>query len=292
MAVTKPVRRPSLYAGRTMVMTTKHGKQDCVALPLRVGLGVRLTLAPGIDTDLLGTFTGEVPRVGTPREVVIRKSRLGMAATGLPLGLASEGSFGPDPIVPFLPIHHEILAFVDDERGIVVCEQATTNETNFAHSVVSSVTELDDFLRRVGFPAHALIVRPHRGERADSVQKGLQTCAELNDAIQAAVYASDDGLAHVESDLRAHLNPTRAKVIRGLAFRLARRLRQHCPECDAPGWGHVDVEAGLPCRWCRTLTAFILHELYACAACRRQQRYPRSDGHAFADPGVCPNCNP
>ena len=292
MAVRRPERWPSLYAGQSIVVTTKHGKERCLALPFRLGLGAHLVLAAGVDTDLLGTFTGEVPRVGTPREVALRKARLGMAATGLPFGLVSEGSFGADPVVPFVALHHEVLAFIDDERGLEVIEQVATNDTNFDHAVVASAAELDPFLRRVGFPAHALIVRPHRGGAAHGIRKGLQTQAALEDALQAAVRRSEDGKAQVETDMRAHLNPTRSKVIRRLGFQLALRLRRHCPACDAPGWGRVDVEPGLPCRWCRTPTHLTLHEVYACAACGHRDRYPRQDGLVAADPGLCPYCNP
>lgn len=292
MVTGKPAWRPSLYAGRTVVMTTKHGKERCVSLPFRVGLGAQITAAEGIDTDLLGTFTGEVPRVGTPREVVVRKARLGMASTGLPLGLASEGSFGPDPVVPLLPLHLEVLAFVDDERGIELYEQAATTETNFDHAVVSTVADLERFLGRVGFPTHALIVRPHRGAVECGIRKGLQTDAELDEAIQASARCSDDGLAQVETDMRAHLNPTRARLIRRLAFKLALRLRRQCSRCDAPGWGRVGVEAGLPCGWCGAPTDLTLQEVYACAVCDHQERYPRPDGLVSADPGQCSYCNP
>lgn len=272
-------------------MTTKHGKQAQAALPLRLGLGARLIVAEDVDTDLLGTFTGEVPREGTPREVALRKARLGMAAD-LPLGMASEGSFGPDPMVPFITIHHELLVFVDDERNIEVCEQVATARTNFAHTVVARVDELGRFLERVGFPAHALIVRPHSAAAPHRIWKGLRAMPELDNAIQAAVRDSDDGFAQVETDMRAHLNPARAKVIRRLAFKLVLRLRQQCPACDAPGWGRIDVEPGLPCRWCDTPTELMLREVYACAVCDHQERRRRSDGLEAADPGQCARCNP
>jgi hypothetical protein len=89
------------YRGQVAVLTTKHGKERTVARQLRVALGVVATVPREIDTDLLGTFTGEVEQVGTPREVAISKARLGMRASGISLGLSSEGSFGPHPLIPF-----------------------------------------------------------------------------------------------------------------------------------------------------------------------------------------------
>lgn len=80
---------------RQASLATKHSKERAIARPLRFALGLDIAATPDLDTDLLGTFSGEVPRVGTALEVCKRKARLGMAGTGLPFGLASEGSFGP-----------------------------------------------------------------------------------------------------------------------------------------------------------------------------------------------------
>ena len=55
------------YCGRVAVLTTKHGKERAVGRPLRAALGLIVAVPEEIDTDLLGTFTGEVERVGTPR---------------------------------------------------------------------------------------------------------------------------------------------------------------------------------------------------------------------------------
>ncbi|MBU3646369.1 MAG: hypothetical protein FGM49_06150, partial [Candidatus Nanopelagicaceae bacterium] len=74
------------YRGTTAAIATKHLKEQIIA-PIFVELGVSLEVA-AVDTDLLGTFTGEIEREGTPKEVAIRKARLGMAATGLAYGLA------------------------------------------------------------------------------------------------------------------------------------------------------------------------------------------------------------
>jgi hypothetical protein len=285
-------RRPSPYAGRTIVLTTKHGKDRAVALPLRLALGADLVVPEGIDTDALGTFTGEISRVGTPRETAERKARLGMAALNLPLGLASDGSFGPDPAVPFIVIDHELLVFMDDELGITVCEQTLTTETNFTSADVSSVAELESFLRRAQFPSHAVIVRPRTGGEPGDVRKGIRSLAELEMALVMAARRSGDGLARVETDMRARLNPLRARAIRRLAFRLALRLRTHCSACDAPGWGRVDVASGLPCRWCGSPTDLVLHEIHACPRCDHREHRPRGDDLAAADPGQCSYCNP
>jgi hypothetical protein len=42
---------------------------------------------------VLGTFSGEIERELTPLETLQKKIRMGMEELGLPLGIASEGSF-------------------------------------------------------------------------------------------------------------------------------------------------------------------------------------------------------
>jgi hypothetical protein len=96
----------------------------------------------------------------------------------------------------------------------------------------------------------------------------------------------------LETDMRAHCNPTRMASIRRLGFQLVRRLRQLCPACGAPGWGRVELIPGLPCRCCGTDTALVAQERWGCAACAHTALMPRPDGKAVADPMHCPWCNP
>jgi hypothetical protein len=97
------------------------------------------------------------------------------------------------------------------------------------------------------------------------------------------------GSAHLQADMRAHMNPRRMSVIAGLAQRLANRLAVPCPTCAAPGFGRLRSLPGLPCRDCGAETGLIAAEIHGCTACGAEQSLPR-DG--FADPGHCPSCNP
>lgn len=290
------LRKPSHYArhyeGCTAVLCTKHGKEAAIAPPLRAMLGLAVYVPAGMDTDILGTFTGEIERVGTPLEVVIRKARMGMNATGLPFGLASEGSFGPDPRIPFIPVHHELLVFVDEQRQLQVVEQLVTNRTNYGHSTAASLEDLAGFLDRAGFPSHALVVRPNTGPETQLLYKGLRTVGALEEALRECVSVSDDGLARVETDMRAHMNPLRLAVLRRLAFRLGCRLRTQCPSCGSPGWGVVDVIKGLPCEECGYPTELVSELVEACPCCAYRRNRPRDDGRRTASAGDCPRCNP
>ena len=280
------------YSGRTVVLTTKHGKERSVARPFRSAMGVTVKVAMDINTDTLGTFTGEIARVGTPREVAISKARLGLSSTGETLGLANEGSFGPHPQIPWLAVDHELLAFVDLELGIDVIESVFTDKTNFGHCRAGHVDELEQFVQRSLFPSHALIVRPNDRIKAGFLFKGIVDNHALASAVVLCSSASGDGLAHVETDMRAHMNPTRRRVIRRAAIKLVRRLCAPCPACGAPGWGQTGTEIGLPCRTCGEPTELISREVFGCASCHYSAAQPRSDGQQVADEAQCPLCNP
>ena len=280
----------SPYAMRRVALATRHDKHLVIAPPFAARLAAQVVVAD-VDTDVLGTFTGDTPREGTAEATAERKARLGMAQLGCPLGVASEGSYGPDTRVPFIAGGVELLTFVDDERGLVVHEHMAVPSTNFSHRDVTAVEALGDWLPRVGFPDHALIVRPVGGHD-EMITKGIRDSATLARAVQSAREASPAGLAHVATDMRAHCNPTRMASIAQLAERMAERLACACPHCASPGFGFVRLVGALPCRCCGAPTARGRYEEWACATCHATEERPRRDGSVSADPGECPRCNP
>ncbi len=285
-----------MFQGRRIALASRHGKERALARPLQAGLGLTLQLATAFDTDTLGAFSGECERPADAATTCRRKAEAGMAELNLDLGIASEGSFGPHPAVPLLAVGREWLTLVDGRHGLVVSEQLLHTATNFSQRRVADLADLDPWLLQVGFPRHGLIVRPSRPGHdrgpTPALSKGIMSRDALALAIERALPHASDGQVLVETDMRAHLNPTRMASIRRLAFRLVRRLRSTCPACGTPGWGLVDTVAGLPCDWCGTPTDLIAHELHGCVACDHQQQRPRRDGLREADPGHCPRCNP
>lgn len=282
----------SLYAGARAVFATMHGKERAVAPVLKARLGLDLVTPPGLDTDALGTFTGEVPRPGDMVETAILKARAGMAAAGLPLGLASEGSYGAHPQIPFVNAGVEVLVLVDDERGLIIREELIDDAPVFDHTAVRAGDDLAAFLARARFPSHALIVRPHEG--AGPIVKGLQGLSALKAAIAEAAAASPDGFARVETDMRADRNPTRMAAIARLAEKFAERVLTPCPACAAPGFGLTGVERGLLCAECGLPTDGVKAEIHACTqgGCGYEHRRPRRDGLTQAEARWCGVCNP
>lgn len=281
---------PLPYPDPRVALATLHGK----ALALGPALGaVGLRIEPvAVDTDALGTFAGEIERSGTAREVVIEKARRGMAASGLRLGIATEASFGPDPVLGFLPLHHELLAFVDEHHGQVIVLESSSHDTNWQSKAVRSLEQAEPLLLAAGFPEHAVLVKPNAFSPGLPVTKGLRERAAVAAAIEAAAAVSSDGLARVETDMRAHCNPTRMRRIAALGQQLARRLATPCPACAAPGFGCHSTRPGLPCSGCGAATELVRTEQHVCAACGHAEERPRADGRTTADPGACPFCNP
>ncbi len=268
-----------------------HGKAAAIAPPLARATGLVIEVADGIDTDALGAFTGETPRAGTMLDAAVAKARLGMRAANASIGIASEGSFGPHPALPFIAAATELIVLVDDDLGFIARESMLGEETNFAHlTAARGGDEVDRFLAAAGFPSHAVVVRPNAG--AGPLSKGIVERGELDRALAVAAAASADGLPRIETDMRAHMNPTRMAAIARLAERFATRLSQLCPACGAPGFGPSGSEPGLPCADCGTRTGLVKAVTSACARCAHAITEGRKDGLNAASPAQCPECNP
>lgn len=271
-----------IYHGESAVLATRHGKERVIAPAFAAVTGLAVNVPPGLDTDSLGTFTGEVPRPASLRDTLRMKARLGMAATSSRIGIASEGSFGPHPLIPFIAAACEAMVFIDDERGLEVMEERVSERTNFAALDVDQHADVQGFLDRIGFPDHAVVLR-----HGEEITKGITDRTELDRLLARCI-----GPVRLETDMRAHLNPTRMTEIGRLADRLAARIATSCPSCHAPGFGRVRSTQGLPCAECGTPTPLTRTLVLGCTRCGHAHDEPRPDGRTTATPAECPECNP
>lgn len=281
----------SVYEGCRISLTTKHGKRDAIGPVFRELLSAEV-VALEFDTDTLGTFSGEVARVGTALDCVRRKCELGIKNSNAEFGLASEGSFGPHPSVPFIPCDYELLYFIDSRRNLCLHESILSTNTNYRMQSLGSFDELIKFGGSAHFPSHALILRPNVWQDRSLIFKGIHSNDDLSRAFEESQRNSSDGMVWVETDMRAHMNPTRMSVIKEVAVKLCRRLLASCPACNAPGWGMIRTEKGLPCECCNSPTEMISSEIHNCALCGHSESTKRSDGLAFASARFCGKCNP
>ena len=277
------------YARNRIVLTSKHEKLRLIKPAFDQIVGCEL-YEINLDTDQLGTFSGEIERSALPRETAIQKARLGMNATDSPLGIASEGSVGPDPLIPFIHSNIEHLVLVDDENEIVISEVYRSFEISVATVTVAPGIDINNFLQKADFPKHGLIVRPNIEGKTNCI-KGISNLENLLDAIQISSKLSSDGLVVIESDLRAFHSPSRQKNIQEVAKLLATRVAQLCPECQIPGWGRVGYEKGLNCSECGLENPdAVRQERLGCAKCDHIQL-----GKVLAvalEPVNCEFCNP
>lgn len=276
------------YRGRTAWLSTKHEKLGLIAPAMNsVGLEVK---AITVDTDQLGTFSGEIPRVKSPLETAIAKAKLGLLETGAELGLASEGTIGPDPQNPFLVSDIETLVFIDLANDLVI------HETHRSFDIVARAIELGTdadlqaFLYEVGFPDQGLIARVREKPEA-AIVKGIQEQRALAEAIEQLRLASDNGMVLVETDFRAHQSPSRRKNIEQVAQKLAKRLGQHCAKCQIPGFGKLEFRTGLRCEGCGGIDKHaISQEILCCIRCDHTE--PGKIVATSLPPERCGWCNP
>lgn len=279
------------YAGQEIAFLTQHGKEQVVAPLLDKALGCRVKRVPGFDTDQLGTFTRDIPRYGSQLDAARRKARIGMQLSGASLGLASEGSFGPDPHTGLFPWNIEVLLLIDDIRNVEVVG-VHQGPASHDHAWVKDWSELEAFAHRVGFPKQHLVLRPC-SENDPRVRKGLADISSLRAAFAwVKRLASDQATIFVERDLRAHAHPERMANIGKAAHNLAEKLCSFCPQCGSPGFFAIERVAGLPCAQCGLPTREQRGQIWGCPACNYREEHLRKDGVALADSAHCDYCNP
>ena len=277
------------YEGRQVVLLTKHGKQDLLKDAFESDLGCSLLHTDAFDTDQLGTFTRDVDRAGSQLEAARRKARIGMELTGVNIGIASEGSFGPDPFAGFFTWNTEILLWVDDELGIEVTGIAN-GPAQSIHREVKTVNELLDFALEAKFPEHHLVLRPEHQDHPQ-IYKNISDEQRLLNAFLAAKEMSLNGAVFVENDLRAFCNPSRQEIIRNAAKDLVQKLRSTCPACSTPGYWRTKRIPGLRCSFCNQKTRLPVAEVWNCRACSYEEQL-ENKSEQFADPSKCDSCNP
>jgi len=103
------------FRGRTAVLATMHGKEK-VIVPLLEELGIKVIIPSTLNTDVFGTFTQDIGRTGNQLEAARAKAKAALALTGLDLAIASEGSFGADPQIPFVRSNLELILFSRHEK--------------------------------------------------------------------------------------------------------------------------------------------------------------------------------
>jgi hypothetical protein len=265
-----------------------HRKEQVIA-PLLLQLGLR-TVVPALDTDQFGTFTRDIQRPADQLKTARIKAEAALQITGGDLAIASEGSFGSHPAIPWLPYNREIVLLIDRTHDLEIVGEAVSTETNFSHTQVSDLAAARAFADKVGFPDHGLVVSSGPEAPGLEIIKGITAATDLSKAVTQMLDCF--GQAHLETDMRAMHNPTRMKVIAQAAKNLVAKMQSSCPQCKTPGFSVVEHLPGLPCAACGAPTRLTLTAIRRCRRCGSEQQELFPHQQQAADPGQCDYCNP
>jgi hypothetical protein len=247
-----------------LLLSSKHRKERLLQ-PLFEPMGVRLLTPIGFDTDAYGTFCGETPRIEGPKQTVKEKCLAGMHFAQQRQGLASEGSFGPHPSIPFLTINEELLIYIDLDQDFEIYGQSISLDVCDRHLTYQDTDNLESFLERI--------------------EKGITDRDTLTELLAKYPQWS------ISTDLRAHLNPKRQQNIIQAAQDLIDRMQRLCPRCQHPDFSIRKYSGHLNCSWCGNPTESYAFVAFDCQKCSFQHIEKRPD-RRLEDPQYCQHCNP
>jgi len=278
------------FRGRTAVLATMHGKEK-VIVPLLEELGIKVIIPSTLNTDVFGTFTQDIGRTGNQLEAARAKAKAALALTGLDLAIASEGSFGADPQIPFVRSNLELILLVDTKNDLEIRGHHRSSETNINGSYVSSIKEARDLADQWGFPHHGLIVRSSENSKRH-IYKDIVTYEDLEKRLNRLLNRLFTKKMYIETDMRAHRNPTRMQNIAKATNDLVKNMQNLCPECSIPGFVVIDTKRGVPCAWCSRPTDSPTALVFKCFKCEYTEDSALPESAPTADPGQCNYCNP
>ena len=129
-----------------------------------------------------------------------------MDLSALEQGVASEGSFGQDPLMGMFPWNTEIVVLIDASRDLEIIGVAE-GKSNLAHLLTTDWDAVKVLAERAKFPDHHLVLRPD-GQDDPRIREGIATWAQVHTIFDWALSQPDTGMVFLETDVRAHTNPT------------------------------------------------------------------------------------
>jgi hypothetical protein len=278
-----------LFKGRKIVVATMHQKEKVIIPLLKKEMGLEGIVPQNFDSDVFGTFTGEIERLNDPVETARLKCLKAMEQSGCDMGIANEGSFGLHPTAFFVHADSEIVLLIDKKNELEFIVREISTKTNFNGSEIKSYEKLEEFAKSALFPSHALILRKSKDFK-ENIYKGITTKKELKKAYTALM--NKYGCVYAETDMRALYNPTRMEVIEKTVQKLITKIKSCCPKCKTPGFTITEAKPGLKCENCGLPTRSTLSHLMSCQACGYTEEKMHPHGRMYEDPMYCDICNP
>jgi len=270
---------------RHAAVVSKHGKIAQIA-PALAAAGWELA-ALELDTDVLGTFTGAVPRLLPPLETCREKALLGVSVADHEWFIASEGT-----ITPWAAGIHsdtEIVVLVHRTGVPLIVGRATSFDITLQQLCITSESsdqEIITFCEKADLGTHHLIAYDN-----EHLLPSLGALRDVEDVLQACRHLrARSSVVMLQTDLRAHLCPSRQPVIESAANDLGIRVTTACPRCSQPGFGTSEPILGLPCEACGSPSKEPRGWHFECPWCSHHER--EVVPHNTAPSSLCMRCNP
>lgn len=277
------------FKNKKILLITKHKKEKVILPIFEKEVGCKVICDSVFDTDQFGTFVRDIPRKLSQTDTAREKIIAGLKDRDYTIGVASEGSFGSHPYYP-IPWNHEIVLLYDRETGLEVKGIYDGPDTNFAHTYASNYDEVVKFAEKIGFPEHHLILRPD-DEYSKDIFKDIDSWYKLDRIFKLCKELASGDVVFIETDMRAHGNPTRMANIEKATSDLIEKLKVNCPCCGAAGFVLVESIPGLKCELCGSKTKLIEKSVYHCFRCKHRLEKKRVDLEE-APATFCDYCNP
>lgn len=272
------------YSGSTAHLVTKHSKASVIAPVFAQKLGIDV-LTVTADTDLLGTFSGEVLRKKSQLETAIDKALIAKDLSAAKICIASEGTIGPDPSIPVLMADIETIVFIDLEADLVIQHTYLSRDIYSFRTKLTSTEQLKT--TDLQLEKQAMIVRSSE-ENSEFIQKGLQNISDLRGAVESALSLSEAAI--IEPDYRAMYSESRRLNIMECARLLAEKISSCCPSCLRPGWSSVPSSVSKTCADCGGKNTSVPRgRIYRCEGCEYQVE--ELDASGICEPRFCFVCN-
>ncbi|WP_100644476.1 DUF6671 family protein [Alteromonas facilis] len=292
--MTKQADSPEPLRGLAAAIATLHDKTRYIQPALRDTLNWSVTTYTELDTDTLGTFSGEVERQQSPVACATAKAIAARQGAQCDIGIGSEGSFQSDAF-GFATFNEEILVCVDSDdnplaigraKQPVFVDQITWKlplPSQWQQDVVAFLEELP--------PKQACIVAAgDANKRVIAAEKGLYTHTQIITALQQLSTHANATLLELQFDLRAMHCPQRQETLAAAAQDLAKRLTSKCPQCNHRGFVYDTPVSGLPCSQCLQPTAQTKAFSATCSQCNYSNQEPVAA--EYTQPVNCNVCNP
>lgn len=281
----------TIFANRTVYIATMHGKEQVISPLLTTEFLCPCVLVEGIDTDQFGTFTWEKKRIGDMLYTARAKIHHAIQLTGADLVIASEWSFWPYTPFPLIHENFELTLLYDRINNREITGHFRTCKTNLQWSYITSVDEALQFAESIWFPDHGIVVRRSK-DGTHWIYKDITSVEALIDSIEKLLKPRWVTSLYLETDMRAHKNPTRMHAIAASTKNLIQAAQSLCPRCQRPWFVVTGYDGFRLCSWCKNLTDVASHTSKRCQWCCYEERREIILESPYADPAHCSVCNP